>query len=143
MNSRNTRHATRFDPELNSQERFNPVLWLVFHAVALWSAAAYWVRFKRICAWHEPSARRMGGNPSRAAAHTASARTVLRASAPRLFPTEKGALALASRRAGTWTGRLFPRPRRAMAPFRHGCNGPLPVTQTRPVRQFSVGKLFN
>ena len=55
--------ARRPDPELFSQERFNPLLWIVFHAVAVWSVASYWLRFKRICAWHEPRPCRMGGNP--------------------------------------------------------------------------------
>jgi hypothetical protein len=57
------RRARRLDPEFSSQEGFNPVLWLIFHAIALWSAAAFWLRFKRVCAWHEPKPRRMGGNP--------------------------------------------------------------------------------
>ncbi|HWD94129.1 MAG TPA: hypothetical protein VG938_17490 [Verrucomicrobiae bacterium] len=51
------------DPEFISQEQFSPILWLVFHAIALWSWASYWLRFKRVCAWHEPKPRRMGGNP--------------------------------------------------------------------------------
>jgi hypothetical protein len=55
--------AIRLDPELASQERFSPVLWLIFYALALWSAAVYWLGFKRVCAWHEPKPRRMGGNP--------------------------------------------------------------------------------
>jgi hypothetical protein len=52
-----------FDPEFVSQERFNPILWMIFHGLALWSAVSYWLRFKRVCAWHEPRPRRMGGNP--------------------------------------------------------------------------------
>ena len=45
------------------QEPFSIVAWLVFHAVALWAAASYWWRFKRICKWHQPAPIRMGGNP--------------------------------------------------------------------------------
>lgn len=41
----------------------NIVGWLIFHAIALWSALSYWARFKRVCAWHEPKQIRMGGNP--------------------------------------------------------------------------------
>jgi hypothetical protein len=55
--------APRRDAELDSQEHFNPIAWIVFHAVALWSAVSYWLRFKRVCAWHEPRPQRMGGNP--------------------------------------------------------------------------------
>src|SRR5205085_7235848 len=81
--------------------------------------------------------------PSRGALRTVCVPNVLRALAPRLFPTEKRAFALASRRPGTRAGRLFSRPRRAIAPFRQSCNGPLLVTRTRPAQQFSVGNLFN
>ena len=64
MNPRTTQNAPRkTDPELAQQERVNPLRWLVFHTVALHAAASYWLRFKRICAWHEPRPRRMGGNP--------------------------------------------------------------------------------
>ena len=63
MKLRHTNGASRLDPEFASQERTNPVLWVVFHAIALWSAAGSWLRFKRICAWHEPKPLRMGGNP--------------------------------------------------------------------------------
>jgi hypothetical protein len=64
MNSRNTHHAPRkTDPESALQEKFNPLAWLIFHVIAMWSAASYWLRFKRICAWHQPRPRRMGGNP--------------------------------------------------------------------------------
>ena len=73
MNSRNTHHdlsrrsaakvETRPDPELTIQERSHPFDWLIFHAVGLWSATSDWLRFRRICAWHEPKPRRMGGNP--------------------------------------------------------------------------------
>jgi hypothetical protein len=51
------------DVELVIQERFSVVAWLVFHGVAAWSAISQWLRFKRICAWHEPEPKRMGGNP--------------------------------------------------------------------------------
>jgi hypothetical protein len=63
MKLRNTQHAINSDPELYSQERFNILIWFVFHAFAFWSTASYWLRFKRICAWHEPKPLRMGGNP--------------------------------------------------------------------------------
>ena len=63
MNSRNTQHATRRDTELAVQEPSNVFAWLTFHAVALWSTASYWLRFRSVCAWHEPKRKRMGGNP--------------------------------------------------------------------------------
>jgi hypothetical protein len=63
MKAHQTNGASRLDPEFASQERANPVLWVVFHVIALWSAAGRWLRFKRICAWHEPKPRRLGGNP--------------------------------------------------------------------------------
>jgi hypothetical protein len=64
MNSRITQNAPRkTDPESALQERFNPLAWLIFHAIALTATASYWWRFKRICAWHQPKPRRMGGNP--------------------------------------------------------------------------------
>lgn len=55
--------APRTDAESTMQERFNPVAWLVFHLVALWTTVAHWLRFKRICSWHEPKPCYMGGNP--------------------------------------------------------------------------------
>jgi hypothetical protein len=64
MNSRNTQHATREpDPELTAQENPPVLAWLLFHIVAAWSSASYWLRFRRVCAWHQPKPRRMGGNP--------------------------------------------------------------------------------
>ena len=45
------------------QERFHPFRWLTFHAISLWSSASFGLRFRRVCAWHEPKPRRMGGNP--------------------------------------------------------------------------------
>jgi hypothetical protein len=63
MKSHNTKHPTRLDRELVAQERSHPFLWLVFHAVAFWCAGLYWLKFKRICAWHQPKPRRIGGNP--------------------------------------------------------------------------------
>ena len=58
------------DPESMLQERSHPVVWLVFHAIALWSAASFWLGFRRVCAWHQPRPRRMGGNPfARRATH--------------------------------------------------------------------------
>lgn len=64
MNSRDTQNALRkTDPELTQQERANPFAWLIFHILAFYAAASYWLRFKRICARHQPAPRRMGGNP--------------------------------------------------------------------------------
>jgi hypothetical protein len=63
MNSCKTQHATRSDPEQTIQEPANPSAWITFHVVAIWSAAGYWLRFRRVCAWHEPKPKRMGGNP--------------------------------------------------------------------------------
>lgn len=63
MSSRFTHHVSRTDPEYASQERANIIGWLVFHAVAVWAAASNWLKFRRVCAWHEPRPRRMGGNP--------------------------------------------------------------------------------
>ena len=63
MNSRFTPHVSPPDPESAQQERFTVVTWLIFHAIAFWSAASFWLRFRRVCAWHEPKPRRMGGNP--------------------------------------------------------------------------------
>jgi hypothetical protein len=63
MNSRNTQHATRPDTELTIQESPSLSAWITFHVVAIWSAVSYWLRFRRVCAWHEPKPRRMGGNP--------------------------------------------------------------------------------
>jgi len=63
MNSRNTQHATRSGAELAIQEAPNVSAWIIFHAVAIWSAAGYWLRFRRFCAWHQPKPKRIGGNP--------------------------------------------------------------------------------
>lgn len=63
MNSRHTPHAIRPDPELNIQEPTKLSVWITFHSVAIWSAASFWLRFRRVCAWHEPKSKRMGGNP--------------------------------------------------------------------------------
>jgi hypothetical protein len=63
MSSRNTQHVTRSGAELAMQEKSNVSAWLVFHLIALWSAISYWLRFRRVCAWHEPKQKRMGGNP--------------------------------------------------------------------------------
>lgn len=49
--------------EGSQDETANGLGWLVFHAVAVWSALAFWLRFKRVCAWHQPRMIRMGGNP--------------------------------------------------------------------------------
>jgi hypothetical protein len=63
MNSRNTEHGTHLEPEFGMQEHSNPLAWTIFHAVAFCSAASYWLKFRRVCAWHQPKPRRMGGNP--------------------------------------------------------------------------------
>jgi len=63
MNSRNKRYGTDSDSERTIQESPNLSGWITFHAVAMWSAASYWLRFRRVCAWHEPKPKRMGGNP--------------------------------------------------------------------------------
>lgn len=63
MKSRNTKYRVRPDKELAAQDRAGLFGWLIFHALALWAAASYWLKFKRICAWHEPKPQRMGGNP--------------------------------------------------------------------------------
>lgn len=51
------------DSEEALQERFNPFAWVVFHLVAVYSSIARWLKFKRICSWHEPKPLYMGGNP--------------------------------------------------------------------------------
>jgi len=91
MNSRNTQHATRnANPELSLQERFNPFLWLTFHTIALWSAASFWLRYRRVCAWHEPKPRRMGGNPfARRATHGLCPECFARVSAEIISHSEK------------------------------------------------------
>lgn len=63
MKLRNTKNALRPDGEWIAQEKSNLLAWIVFHAAGLWSAASYWLRFKRVCAWHQPAPRRMGGSP--------------------------------------------------------------------------------
>jgi len=63
MNSRNMQPATRPNSEEAIQERSAFSAWLIFHSVALLSAASYWLRFRRVCAWHAPKPKRMGGNP--------------------------------------------------------------------------------
>ena len=63
MNSRDTQHATRPDAEQAIQEPATLPAWLSFHAIAVWSAASCWLRIRRICAWHQPKPKRMGGNP--------------------------------------------------------------------------------
>jgi hypothetical protein len=51
------------NPEAALQEDGGAIIWLVFHAFGLWAAFTYWLRWKRVCAWHEPRPVRMGGNP--------------------------------------------------------------------------------
>jgi hypothetical protein len=60
MIPRTTHHAKR---ATETEARPNAFLWLTFHAIAFLSAATYWLKFKRVCAWHQPAPRRMGGNP--------------------------------------------------------------------------------
>lgn len=79
------------DPEFVSQERFHPALWLVFHMIGVWSATSYWLRFKRVCAWHEPKPRRMGGNPlARRSTHGICPECFARISAEIISHGEKG-----------------------------------------------------
>jgi hypothetical protein len=56
MNSRNTKHGlsrrraaaeTPPDPEFTMQEHSNPLAWIIFHAIAIWSAASYRLRSLR------------------------------------------------------------------------------------------------
>src|SRR6516165_2696880 len=63
MNSRNPERTTRPDAEQSIQEPSSIFAWCVFHAVAFWGTTSYWLRFRRICACHEPKRKRMGGNP--------------------------------------------------------------------------------
>src|ERR1041385_4879660 len=58
-----TQKANHSDAELAIQESSNMPSWVLFHAVGLWSAISYWLRFRRVCAWHKPKQKRMGGNP--------------------------------------------------------------------------------
>jgi hypothetical protein len=44
------------------QERGNVFVWFVFHAVAFYSSASRWLRFKRVCKWYHAPIR-IGGNP--------------------------------------------------------------------------------
>lgn len=134
MKSRHTNHATRPDPELALQERFNPFVWLTFHAIALWSAASFWLRFKRVCAWHSPKPRRMGGNPfARRVTHGMCPACFARVSAEIISHGET-ALRVSVTKDGHTGGASLPAPPVRNAPFRHGCNGPLPVTWTRPAQ---------
>jgi hypothetical protein len=83
MNSRfkNPVSKAATDPEPAAQERPNALAWLTFHAVALLSAATFWWKFKRVCAWHQPKPRRMGGNPfARRATHGLCAECFVRLS---------------------------------------------------------------
>src|SRR5690349_14962481 len=63
MNSRNTNRPTGSDTELALQESPNLSAWIIFHGLAVWSAVKHWLKFRRVCAWHEPKPKRMGGNP--------------------------------------------------------------------------------
>ncbi len=63
MNSRKTQNAILSEPEQTIQEPASLSAWIAFHAVALGSVTSYWLRFRRVCAWHEPKPKRMGGNP--------------------------------------------------------------------------------
>jgi hypothetical protein len=69
MNSSKTGEPQR-SAESKIQEHSSPAAWLVFHGIGVWAAISYWLRFRRICAWHEPKQKRMGGNPfARRATH--------------------------------------------------------------------------
>lgn len=57
------KHNTDNEFTLTQRDATRAIDWLVFHAIAIWSSASRWLRFKRICAWHLPRPIRMGGNP--------------------------------------------------------------------------------
>ena len=70
MNLLNTDHNSRLDPELVQQELPTWFGGLIFHLIAFSSAALFWLKFRRVCAWHQPKSCRMGGNPfARRATH--------------------------------------------------------------------------
>lgn len=143
MNSRNTKHGTRLDPEAASQEYPGPIAWLLFHTIALWSAASYWLRFKRICAWHEPQPRRMGGNPlARRCTHGLCRECFARISAEIISHGETGLRGSVTKDKNP-AGPPLPAPpaRNCAAPA--WLQRPAPATQTRPGGHFSVGKNFN
>jgi len=98
------------DPEPKIQERANLSLWLIFHAVACWTACSYWLRFRRICAWHEPSPRRMGGYPfARRATHGMCPECFARVSAEIISHGENG-LCVSVTKAGHTGGESLPAP---------------------------------
>jgi hypothetical protein len=110
MNSRNTQHATRPDIELINQEPANISAWLTFHTMAIWSAANYWLRFRRVCAWHEPKPRRMGGNPlARRITHGICPECFARVSAEIISHGETD-LRVSVTKAGEWSGASLPAP---------------------------------
>ncbi|HXS67208.1 MAG TPA: hypothetical protein VN761_00095 [Candidatus Polarisedimenticolia bacterium] len=153
MNPRNTKHGSPRqstatagappDPELTLQEPSNPITWLIFHTFALWSAASFWLRFKRICAWHQPRPRRMGGNPlAPRSTHGLCPECFARISAEIISHGEMG-LRVSVTKDKNPAGPSLPAP-----PARNGAapawlQRPLPATQTRSGGQFSVGKTFN
>lgn len=63
MSSSEIQNTRRANLERAIQEPSSIWLWIVFHAVAAWSVVGYSLRFKRVCAWHRPKQKRMGGNP--------------------------------------------------------------------------------
>jgi hypothetical protein len=63
MDSHKPQHGAKPETELTIQEASDVATCLVFHIVAVWSVVSYWLRFRRVCAWHEPKQKRIGGNP--------------------------------------------------------------------------------
>lgn len=153
MNSRNTkpglprrsvaRAGTCADPELTIQERSNPLAWFVFHTVAFWSAASFWLRYKRICAWHQPQPLRMGGSPlARRSTHGLCPECFARISAEIISHGETG-LCVSGTKNKNPAGSSLPAPpaRNCAAPA--WLQRPAPATRTRTGEHFSVGKTFN
>ena len=75
------------DPEftLTQRDAVTAIDWAIFHTIAIYSSVSYWLRFKRICAWHEPKPIRMGGNPW--------ARNVTHGMCPQCFARVSGEIA--------------------------------------------------
>ena len=46
--------------EHNLQERGNAFVWIIFHVLAVHASVSKWLRWKRVCSWHNGY---MGGNP--------------------------------------------------------------------------------
>jgi hypothetical protein len=59
----NMQHGTQGESDVGREEQTNGAGWLAFHGVAFCTAILHWLKFRRICAWHQPRPRCMGGNP--------------------------------------------------------------------------------